>query len=399
MKALKDIVVLDLTRYVAGPYATYLLGQMGAYIIKVEKAYAGDDQRFYPPMYHNESLAFPTVNLNKHSLGMDLRSEGAKKILLDLLPHVDIVVQNFRAGTIEKMGLDWETIHQRNPRIIMANNSGFGQYGPYKLRAAFDTVMQCECGMSNSFAHMASKPVQTGGYPTDFGGALALVTAILAAINQRDVTGQGQYLEADMFSVGTNFLSADLSIYSATGKTAQILPRYPNDFYLDQNERYVHIACPDDCWSSMKEILGRDELCKNDYNHRQARFAKRDEINAVINDWTRERSGEEIRSLLEPAGIAVGIVKDYHDLNYDPYFDRIGYYKMVDIPYIGDTPYPITPFEMSDNEATFVRPPKIGEDNYEILSRFLGFSETEVAALTENGILYFGEHACDAPGK
>ena len=124
-KALEDLVVLDFTRYIAGPYATFYLAQMGAYVIKVEKAVVGDDLRLYPPINNGESLAYPTYNFLKRSLSMDLRNETAKDILIKLLPHVDIITQNYRAGTIEKMGFDWETIHQINPRLIMANNSGF----------------------------------------------------------------------------------------------------------------------------------------------------------------------------------------------------------------------------------------------------------------------------------
>jgi len=399
MKALNDIVVMDLTRFEAGPRCTYLLGQMGAYIIKVEKAYAGDDERTYPPMYDLESLAFPTLNLNKRSLSLHLRTEGAKKILLDLLPHVDVIVQNFRAGTIEKMGLDWETVHRINPRIIMANNSGFGQYGPYKFRSAFDTVMQCECGLSNSFRREAGKPVQTGGYPLDHNGATALTVAILAAINQRDVTGEGQYLESDMFAVGTNFLSGDLSVYGASGETQPMVPRYPNDFYKDKNGKFVHIACPDECWDSMKQILNQPELNNAKYLSRQGRYAAREELNAAISKWVMQYEREEIRHILEPAGIAVGIVKDYYDLNHDDYLERMDYYQKIDIPYIGITPYPVMPITMSASAPSYVPSPKIGEQNFEILNRFLGMSQEEVDRLTAEGVLYQAEHICTPPEK
>lgn len=399
MKALSDIVVLDFTRFEAGPRCTYLLGQLGAYIIKVEKAYAGDDERTYPPMYNLESLAFPTLNLNKHSLSLHLRTEGAKAILMQLLPHVDVIVQNFRAGTIEKMGLDWETIHKANPRIIMANNSGFGQYGPYKTRAAFDTVMQCECGLSNTFTDRAGTPVQTGGYPLDHNGATALTVAILAALNQRDVTGEGQYLESDMFIVGANFRSGDLSIYGAAGEAMPIVPRYPNEFYRDKDGKFVHIACPDESWDALKTIVGNSALADEKYQSRMGRYKAKEELDGILSAWAAQHTKEELRRILEPEGIAVGIVKDYYDLNHDDYLQRMEYYQKIDVPYVGLAPYPVMPITMSENEPSYARPPKIGEDNYEILHRFLGMTEEDVAKLEEEGVLYHAEHISVAPGK
>lgn len=399
MNALNDIVVLDLTRFEAGPRCTYVLEQLGAYIIKIEKSWSGDDERLFPPMYKKESLAFPTFNLNKKSLGMDLRNPKAMKIIFDLLPKVDVVIQNFRAGTIEKMGLDWETIHKINPRIIMANNSGFGQTGPYRDRTSVDAVAQCETGLSGSFTARKGKPVQCGGYPIDHQTAIAFASSIIAAILQRDRTGEGQYLEVDMFSMGLSMLSPNLAHYKSTGITKPEPHRCPNNFYKDKDGKYVEICCPDEAWEGFKKVVGSSELEDECFADRTGRAAAAAKLDDIIGAWTAQYAREEIREKLETVGVGVGILKAYDELLEDAYLKEADYFRQVNVPFIGEVPYHCMPFTLSGGTMEYNSAPMIGENNFEILHKFLGYSEERVKALTEEGVLYFGEHACLPPRK
>lgn len=393
-RALDGVVVLDFTRYIAGPYAAYLLGHLGAYVIKVEKAITGDDFRMYPPFYNDESLAFPSYNSNKHSLSMDLRNDGAKEILNKLLPHVDIVMQNFRAGTIEKMGLDWETIHKMNPRIIMANNSGFGQNGPYSKRVAFDSIIQSESGLINSLLEGgAERPYYPGGNNSDHIGALCFTSAIMAAINERDRTGVGQYLEVDMMSGVVNMFSAELSLYTAAGGPTKINDLAPCGYYHDRNGRFVHISCPEHLWEKFREVTKIDGLSAQKFSTLQGRTANVKELNTLINDWMSEHDGFDIVGILEKVEIGAAVIKDFKDIVQDEHARASGAFVELDVPYVGKAPYPAIPFKLSDSPIEYGRVPKMGEDNYEVLHRFLDMDKGTVDNLTKDGILYQAEHA------
>lgn len=393
-RALEGMVVLDFTRYIAGPYAAYLLGHLGACVIKVEKAITGDDFRMYPPFYNGESLAYPSYSSNKHSLSMDLRNDRAKEILKALLPHVDVVMQNFRAGTIEKMGFDWETIHRINPRIIMANNSGFGQYGPYSKRVAFDSIIQSESGLINSLLESgAERPYYPGGNNSDHIGALCFCSAIMAAINERDRTGVGQYLEVDMMSSVTNMFSAELSLYTAAGGRTRINDLAPCGYYRDKEGRFVHISCPEHLWDKFREITKIDRLCDEKFSTVQGRIDNAAEMNSLIDNWTSGQEGPDLVQELEKLEIGAAVVKDYKDIVADPHAKAISAFVELDVPYVGKAPYPSIPFRLSESPIDYGRVSKMGEDNYEILHRFLGMDHETVDNLTKEGVLYQAEHA------
>lgn len=400
MTSLNDLVVLDFTRFEAGPRCTYLLASLGAYVIKVEKAYTGDDERMYPPMQGAESIAYPQHNINKHSLGMNLRDPKAQQLLKQLLPHVDIITENFRPGTIEKMGLDWETVHSINPRIILAHNSGFGQSGPYMKRAAFDSVMQCEAGVAGSIMdHSGGNPYYIGGNPCDCISSLAYTTAILSALFQRDRTGEGQCLEVDMMSICTNMFSPELSLASLEGQYIPHPSMYPNGFYKDKDGKYLSISCPDRLWGELKSILALSALEDERFATRDDRWANKEALDELISSWTTVHQCEEICAALESHGIGSGLVKGYDELINDEYIKETSYFQNIEVPYVGVIPYPSLPFTMSGSEAFYHRAPKIGEDNAEILARFLNMPESEVEALEREGVLYHGEHSCYPPKK
>lgn len=393
-KALEDIVVLDFTRYIAGPYAAYLLGHLGAYVIKIEKSFVGEDFRQYPPFYNGESLAYPSYASNKHSVCMNLRNDKAKAILTELLPHVDVLMQNFRAGTIEKMGFDWETIHKINPRLIMANNSGFGQYGPYSKRVAFDSIIQSESGLINSVCEESGgMPFYPGGNNSDHIGALGLVSAIVAAINERDRTGEGVYLEVDMMSSVSSMFSPELGLHAATGTSEKIHNFAPLAFYHDAEDKFVQITCPEQLWPAFKGVVADSDLENEKFSTLEGRRENKAELDAIVEKWTSARKGEDICSQLEEKGIGAAVVRDYKDILKNEHAAAIGAFKQLDVPYVGKAPYPDVSFRLSESPVDYDKISKIGEDNYEVLHKFLNKSQEEVDALLAEGVLYQGEHS------
>ena len=392
-KALDDLVVLDFTRYIAGPFAAYLLGHLGAYVIKVEKSYIGEDFRMYPPMYKGESLAYPSYASNKHSLCMNLRNDKAKELLTKLLPHVDILIQNFRAGTIEKMGFGWETVHKINPRLIMANNSGFGQYGPYSKRVAFDSIIQSEAGLIDTVVEEAGRPYYPGGNNSDHTGALSFVCAILAALNARDCTGEGQYLEVDMMSAVSCVQSPALCLYGASGESMWIHDMVPYGFYPDRDGRYIQISCPDRFWEAFRETVGIEALASPSFSSLEARRANKEALDAFVKEWASMRTGEEICGALEARGIGAAIVRNFREIVENEHAKASGSFISLEVPHIGPAPYPGVPFDLSASPVEYGKVAKIGEDNYEVLHKFLDMSEAEVTALQKEGVLYQAEHA------
>lgn len=393
-KALEDIVILDFSRYIAGPYAAYLLGHMGAYVIKVEKSYVGEDMRQYPPFYNGESLAYPSYASNKHSICLDLRNDRAKEILTELLPHVDILLQNFRAGTIEKMGFDWETIHKINPRLIMANNSGYGQYGPYSKRVAFDSIIQSESGLINSVCEESSgTPFYPGGNNSDHIGALSLVSAIMAAIAERDRTGEGKYLEVDMMSAVSSMFSPELSLHEAAGKPVKIHDFAPLGFYNDVNGKVIQISCPARYWADFKAVVSDNALDSDKFADIKGRRENKAELDAIIGNWTSAREGNDICALLEAKGIGAAVVQDYKDILNNEQVKATGALQQLNVPYVGPAPYPDVPFRLSASPIEYGKISKIGEDNYEVLHKFLNMSQEDVDSLLADGVLYQSEHS------
>lgn len=395
MRALDDLVVLDLSRYLTGPYPAYLLGQMGAYVIKVEKPYVGEEFRLFPPFYNGESLVFPGCNINKRSLCLNLRNNKAIEVLMRLLPHVDVLIQNYRAGTIEKMGLDWDTIHRQNPRLIMANFSGFGQDGPYSRRVAFDSIILSESGLIYSIMwENGGIPCYPGG---DCGGNIAALTflcAIMAALNVRDCTGEGQYLEVDMMSAVSSLFSPEISLYQASGTMLHTSDMSPCGFYRTKDGFFVQISCRAQLWEALKEVTALKGMDHPDYSTLENRIHHKETLDKLLEGWTSTQNSADICAQLEAKGIGAAVVRNYKDILANEHAKAAHCFKQVNVPNVGIVPYPDVPFQLSDSLSNFGEVPKIGQHNYEVLHSFLKMTDQEVKELLEEGVLYQADHAC-----
>ena len=387
-KALGDLMVIDLTRYISGPYCATILADMGAYVIKVEKPGIGEEMRVGIPFFNGQALSFPPYNRNKKSLCMDLRNPKAIEILKKLIVHADVLIQNYRPGTIEKMGLSYEVCKELNPRLIMLNISGFGQTGPHKHRAAYDGVIQAESGLTNSIMQESGGiPVLPAGNPCDVMTALHSAIAVLCALNQRDITGRGQYVDVDMMSCITGMFSPQLCYYDKTGKEGLPHAYVPYGNYRTIDGA-VHISVKQEQWPRFRQLLNVPELQSPKYDDFTGRLAEEAEINKAIEGWTKQRTSLEIVDMLAKENIAVGMMKHIDQVaGHEQLLARDNFVDL-EVYGIGKAPYPKIPFKMSGTKVEYNSPPTVGEHNKEILSRYLNMSAKQVEELQEQKVLY-----------
>lgn len=382
-KPMEGIVILDMSRFISGPYCAGLLAQMGAEVIKLEKPQMGEDMRDI----NYKGIPFTPYNLNKKSLALNVRDPQGIEIIKKLLPHVDVLIQNFRPGTMEKMGLGDEALRQINPELIVVNISGYGQDGPYSQRVAFDGVIQAESGLAESTRQATGGyPYLVGGYPCDVCSGLFSTIAVLAALNQRDQQGVGQSMDIDMFSSMTSFLSDQLAYYGATGETTHKQTSAPCG-YCQAKDAYIRIDAGFDQWEALRELMKLPILFEERYDDPQMRLEDNDKLIEAMESWTSRYNAEEAVQKLAAAGIAAGVVKSIDRIHDDKHLRATQKIVDVEVPGYGALPFTALPFTMSGFEPVYQRAPLLGEDTDAVMRRYLHMSDTEIASLKADGVI------------
>ena len=220
---LEGLIVLDLTRVLVGPYATMILADLGANVIKIEMPGTGDDARAFPPMSMAESAYFMSLNRNKRGMTLNLKREAGKQVFLDLVRKADILVENFRPGTMAKLGLAYETLREVNPRLIYAAASGFGHTGPYSRRAAYDAIVQAMGGIMSVTGAAGGEPTRVGTSMGDITAGLFTAIGVLTAVIHRDKTGTGQMVDVAMLDSQVAILENAIARYTVTGNVPEPL--------------------------------------------------------------------------------------------------------------------------------------------------------------------------------
>lgn len=390
--ALDGLVVLDATQMLAGPIAGTRLGDLGADVIKLEPPGRGEFNRthgFEDIRVAGEMSTFLAVNRNKRSLALDLKRPEARQVVHRLLPGVDVIIQNFRPQTAERLGMDWESLHSVNPRLVHCSISGYGSVGPYRDRPGQDLVVQGYSGSMFSVGAEGDEPSPGALWAADVMTGYQAVIAILAALAARERTGAGQEVEVDMLSVVLDAQAQELVTYLNAG--AQ--PRRTA-------ERSAHGSIPapygvyrtSDGWLTLAmaplpalgEVLDDDVL--RGYVHYNDGHRHRDEVYGRIRHRFIERTTEEWIALCDQHGVWAGPVYDYEALERDPHIRATD--AFVEQPQ-GDTVIRTTrvPIRMSATPPAIRRgAPALGADSSDVL-RAAGFSAAEVAALAANGVV------------
>ena len=391
--ALQGLKVLDLTRVLAGPFCTMLLGDMGAEIIKVEEPGKGDDTRGYPPFLNGHSAYFANLNRNKKSITLDLKNPAAKKTFMQLVETVDIVIENYKPGTMDKLGLSYEKAKERNPRIIYASISGFGQYGPYKDRPGYDIIGQAMGGLMSVTGWPDSPPTRTGTAMGDILGGLNCCIGILAALRSRDATGVGQHVDVALVDSVVSSMETIIQLYLVDQRVPQRIGNryefiYPYDSFQAADGWVVIGVGGDEVWKRFCQATGLSVLL-NDASlaTNRKRVESNARLKAAVTEWTSIRKVTDIVELLLAHSVPCSPIYSVDQLTNDPHI--AGAREMIvemDHPAQGKMKVINNPIKFSDTKTTIrSTSPQLGEHTEQVMAEVLSLSAEQIEALRENG--------------
>ena len=360
---LSGITVVDLSRILAGPYATFLLAELGARVIKVEPPGKGDDAREYGPFKNGVSTYFASVNRGKESIALDLKTEGDRRILDALLEHADVIVENFRPGTMEKLGYGWETLHARFPRLIYASASGFGHTGPLSKEPAYDMVVQGLGGIMSITGHPGQPPVRIGMSVGDIGAGLYTTVAINAALLHRERTGEATKVDIAMFDCQLALLENAIMRYTVTGTVPGPLgARHPSitpfEGFLTATESIIIAAGNDALYQKFCAAIGRPDLA-SDLNYQTNDLRNRNQavLKTEIERELKKKPAEEWIAIIGKAGVPCGPINTVDRALQNPQVEARNMLITVEDPKAGTLKLAGNPLKFSAFADASTRPP------------------------------------------
>ena len=397
MKALEGIRVLDLTRALAGPFCTLMLGDYGADVIKIEIPGSGDDTRTWgPPFIGEESAYFLSINRNKRSLTLNFKNDKAKQIFLELAKDADVIVENFTPGVMDRFGLGYDVVKEVNPGIVFCSISGFGQTGPYRSRPAYDQIMQGISGLMSITGEPDGEPQKVGIAVADIGAGMWAAFAVMAAIHNRSHKGdgQGQYIDISMMDAQVAWLTYQAAIFFANGTPPKRLgAAHPNlvpyQAFMCQDNKYLNLAVGSErIWQRFCEGMGMPELRENpDYRTNVERAQNRAKIVPYLQEIFIKRPVGHWVEKLQSVSVPCGPINDLEDVFSDPQLLSREMFVEMTHPTLGNIKQTGLPLKFSRTPGGLDRPPPLlGEHNYEVLKE-IGFSTTEIEEMKAQDII------------
>lgn len=391
---LTGIRVLDLTRILAGPYATMILRDLGAEVIKIEQPGVGDEARDFGPFKNDFSLYFMSVNRGKKSITLNLKSPRGKELFLELVKDSDILVENFRPGTMEKLGLDYESLKTHHPSLLYAACSGFGQTGPYAMRGAYDMIIQGMGGIISITGEPDRPPVRVGTSIGDITSALFSTIGILSALRHRDQTGEGQLIDVGMLDCQVAILENAMVRYFSTGDIPRPLGRRhpaitPFEVF-ESADGYVVIAIGNnELWRKFCEHVDYPELIDDDrFNTNALRTENHESLFPILAEIMCRRTTDAWVEALEAIGVPCGPVNTVDKVANDPQVLARDMIAEVEHSTTGTVQIPGIPIKLSETPGQIDAPaPNLGEHTSEVLTGLLGLGAEEVNQLKQNGIV------------
>lgn len=392
-QALEGIKVLDLTRVLAGPYATMLMADMGADVIKIEMPGIGDDSRQFGPYINNESAYFMSLNRNKRSMTLNLKKPEAKALLIEMVKKVDIVIENFRPGTMEKLGLGYEDLKQINPGIIYAACSGFGHSGPYSQRAAYDAVVQAMGGIMSITGEKNGKPTRVGPSIGDITAGLFGAIGVLAALNYKNATGMGQKVDVAMLDCQLAILENAITRYVVTGEVpkpagnrhASIVPFET----FDTLDGEIMIAAGNDAlWAKLCEVIDKkDWIADERFKTNPLRNQNYEALRPMLGEAINTKTTAEWQDILDKAGVPNGSINTIDKVLEDPQVKAREMVVEVEHPIAGKLKMAGVPIKMSETQGSVRKPaPVLGQHTEEILKELLQLSNEEITELKSKDV-------------
>ena len=393
-KPLTGIRVLDLGHVLAMPTCTMQLADLGAEVIKIETLGKGDDSRKFGPFINGESAYFISINRNKKSIALDLKKEKGKKIFKELVKVSDVVAENYRPDTMQKLGLGYETLKVINPKIIYASICGFGHKSVYKERPGYDIIAQATGGLMAITGYSDGPPTRVGSSIGDiFSGSFATI-GILAALRYRDMTGEGQHIDISMMDSVVSVLENAVVRYTVSGEIPnRIGSRHPSITPFDAFETkdgWVVIAVGNNSlWERFCKITHKEALIDDPlYNTNDKRCKNYHQLKPIITAWTKKESCKEVMDLLTKAGVPVGEVNTMDKIVKDPNIKLRNMLVETDHPKVGKVTVANSPIRLSKCPNDKINPaPLLGEHTEELLKEILDMSEEEIRKLKEKKVI------------
>jgi len=392
--ALGDLVVLDLSHALAGPFASTMLGDYGAEIIKVEPLDGEIARAWGPPFYGDESAYFVNLNRNKKSIALDLKQPDGRAIFFRLLEGADVVLENLRVGTVDRLGIGYEQVHARQPRVIYCSISGFGQGGPYSRRAAFDLVVQAESGMISVTGEQGGRGVRAGVSIADITAGMYAAFGILTAVHARQATGRGQFIDVSMLEGQLGILSGMIGAYVADGIVPQPLGTaygalLPYQTFSTKTRDIAIGIGSDKLWRTFCPLLGLEALTDDPrYVTNAARNANRPTLIAALQDVFLTKTYEEWEAILLPAGVPMGAVNTLDAVLEHPQVAARTAIVETTHPVAGAVKMTAPPVQLSDTPGSIRSPaPLLGQHTEQVLRERLGLGEDEIARLRRTGVI------------
>jgi crotonobetainyl-CoA:carnitine CoA-transferase CaiB-like acyl-CoA transferase len=379
MQPLQGIRVLDLSRVLAGPYCTMVLGDLGADVIKVEPPEGDETRGWGPPFAEGESAYYLCVNRNKRDIVVNLKTDEGKKILRELALQSDVLVENFRPGTLNKFGLDFETLHELNPRLIYCSITGFGQTGSMKDKPGYDFMIQAIGGLMSITGEPDGEPMKTGVAVVDLFAGQNAIIAILAALQARTLTGCGQHIDIALFDSQLGWLANVASNYLISGKLPK---RYGNAHpnivpyqSFQASDGWFAIAVGNDRqFARLCEVLDKPELALDErFAANSARVQNREELINMLKSIFVMRRADEWLSLLEQAEIPCGPINNFEQVFSMPNVQEREMLVKMNHPTIGELPLVGSPLKMSDTPVEYRLPPPLKGEHTEDVLKELGW--------------------------
>ncbi len=389
-KALEGVKILDLSRVQAGPSCTQLLGFLGADVIKVEDTGGGDRTRW--EMAHNEhdSVYFTIFNNNKRAITLNLKDDRGRAMLADLVKWADIVLENYSKGVMERLGIGYEWLKSLKPDIIYASIKGFGNWGDWSEFKSFETAAQATGGLMSANGSPDGPPKGVSIGAGDSGTGLHMAIAVLAALRQRDKSGEGQMVEVSMQDGITNLMRISLIKPLSVGEVNTAWGRVPNVFRCAPggDDDYVMIHTRGDLWITALAVMGKEAMFEDErYMTDELRGERSDEVREIIEEWTMQRTKYEAFEALAAAGVWCGAVLTPVEVINNEHLKQREMIVTVKDDYRGDYRMIGSPVKMEKSPVTVTQAPRYSEHTNEILKSMLGVSEDELVELRSDGVI------------
>jgi crotonobetainyl-CoA:carnitine CoA-transferase CaiB-like acyl-CoA transferase len=400
--ALSHVRVLDLSRVLAGPWASQLLADLGAEVIKVERPGAGDETRGWGPPWlagedgeeTRESAYFTCANRGKKSVAVDLGTPGGQALVRRLAERSDVLLENFKVGGLGRLGLGYEHLAALNPRLVYCSITGFGQTGPYRSRPGYDFLVQAMGGLMSVTGEPGGEPMKVGVAITDILTGMYAATAVLAALAHRERSGRGQHVDLALLDVQVASLANQAESYLVTGHPPRRLGNahpsiVPYQAFATRDGHVVVAVGNDGQFARLCEVAGRPELASDPrFATNAARVENRAALVPILSALLGARSSRDWIAALETAGVPCGPINDLAQVFEDPQIRARGMRVEVPHPLAGKVPVVGSPIHLSETPVQHGSPPLLGEHTREVLGGVLGMGEEEIEALRRDGVIH-----------